>query len=103
MNRFPSAPMPDSIRHVLRAKQHPARAISCPKCSAGEHRPCTTPSKKHLLPQPHPARVSAWVRESAVCSTCQVAPGTPCHLDGRELRDGAVHAARETEAQEMAA
>lgn len=101
--RKPAAPMPDSIRHSLRAAQHPARAVACPRCGAHEHRPCTTPSKKRLLPAPHPVRVSEWVRTTACCPTCQVEPGIDCHLDGIPLPDRAVHHRREIEAGEMAA
>ncbi|MFD8088704.1 zinc finger domain-containing protein [Streptomyces malaysiensis] len=103
MTRIPGAPMPDSIRHGLRAQQHPARSVACPHCGAKEHRPCTSRSKTRQMPQPHPSRISAWVRATAVCPECQVEPGVPCHLDGRELRDGAVHPRREVEAREVAA
>lgn len=95
-----SAPMPENLRHLLRAGQHPARAVACPWCDAAEHRPCRSQSRARLLPEPHPARVSAWARQSAVCPLCQVAPGTECHLDGRALPGGAVHPARLAEARE---
>lgn len=40
----------------------------------------------------------------AVCPTCQVAPGTPCHDDGVQRPDSSpVHARRYDEAKEMAA
>jgi hypothetical protein len=55
------------------------------------------------MPEPHPKRISAWVASSAVCPTCQVAPGTPCHERGQALHDGAVHVLRQTEAEETAA
>lgn len=103
MTRIPAAPMPDSIRHGLRAVQHPARAVVCPHCGAGERRPCMTISGRRRMPEPHPARVSEWVRATACCPVCQVEPGVPCHLDGRELRDGVVHPRREDEAREVAA
>ncbi|MGY0062782.1 zinc finger domain-containing protein [Streptomyces sp. LZ34] len=103
MTRFPAAPMPESIRHGLRAVQHPARTVPCPHCGAHEHRPCTTISGRRRMAEPHPARISAWARASAVCPVCQVEPGVPCHLDGRELRDGGVHPRREVEAREVAA
>lgn len=103
MTRIPAAPMPDSIRHGLRAVQHPARAVACPHCGAAERRPCTTISGRRRKPEPCPARVSAWVRATAVCPQCQVEPGVPCHLDGRELPGGGVHPRREVEAREVAA
>lgn len=95
------APAPDGIRHVLRAPHHPARAVPCPHCGAGVHRPCTTRSKRRLLTDApvHPARVSAWARTTAVCPTCQVAPGTPCHTAGWPLGDPAVHPERVREAE----
>lgn len=99
MNR----PMPESIRHSLRAAQHPARAVECPHCGAAPHRPCQSRSKTRVMPQPHPSRVSAWARSAAVCPTCQVEPEVPCHNDGWPLHDGDVHAARESEAREVAA
>lgn len=103
MSRKPAAPMPESIRSLLRAKQHPARAVRCPHCGAAEHRPCVVRSNSRLLPQPHPARVTAWARATAVCPACQVEPGVPCHLDGRPFPDGHVHPQRETEARRTAA
>jgi hypothetical protein len=40
----------------------------------------------------------------AVCPTCQVAPGTPCHDAGIQRPDSSpVHAQRYTEAKEPAA
>ncbi|GCD38008.1 hypothetical protein OEIGOIKO_05818 [Streptomyces chrestomyceticus JCM 4735] len=98
IRRIPGAPMPETIRHYLRARQHPARAVECPHCGAHPHRPCTTISGRRLLPEPHPQRVSAWVRAIACCPACQVEPGVPCHLDGRPLRNGEVHPQRAAEA-----
>jgi hypothetical protein len=105
VTRKPAAEMPDSVRHFLRAKAHPARAIACPHCEAHEHRPCTTKSKRRLIADVpvHPARLSAWVRATAVCPTCQVEPGVDCHEAGRPLYGSAVHVLRQTEAEEMAA
>lgn len=103
MNRRHGADMPDEIRHLMRARQHPARAVACPHCGAHEHRPCTTVSKRRLMPEPHPGRISAWVRSIACCPTCQVEPGVPCHWAGAPLHDGAVHPRREVEAKETAA
>jgi hypothetical protein len=94
-----STPMPDSLRHLLRAGHHPARAVPCSWCGAAEHRPCVTKTSSRQLPQPHPQRVSAWARQAAVCPLCQVAPGTECHLDGRPLPQGDVHPARLAEAE----
>ncbi|MBA2951630.1 zinc finger domain-containing protein [Streptomyces himalayensis] len=101
MTRRPAAPMPDSIRHLLRAAQHPARAVDCPHCGALDRRPCTTVSGRHLLPQPHPGRISAWARATACCPQCQVEPGTPCHDEGRARTT--VHARRYQEAEATAA
>ena len=105
MTRRPAAEMPDSVRHFLRAKQHPARAVECPFCEAREHRPCTTKSKRRQITDTpvHPARVSAWVRTTACCPVCQVEPGVPCHEAGRPLRGGDVHPRRQVEAEETAA
>jgi hypothetical protein len=103
MTRRPAAEMPDTVRHFLRAKAHPARAVACPHCLAHEHRPCTTVSKRRQMPQPHPARISAWVRATAVCPVCQVAPGVDCHEAGRPLHGGDVHPRRQVEAEETAA
>lgn len=101
MNRQPAAPMPDSIRHILRAKQDPARAVDCPHCGALPHRPCTTPSKRRILTNPHPQRRSNWAQTVACCPQCQVEPATPCHEDGRARTT--VHARREQEAEATAA
>ena len=103
MTRGWGAPAPDGIRHLVRAAQHPARAVPCPHCGAHEHQPCTTPSKRHRLPDPpHPSRITAWVTATAVCPTCQVGPGVACHLDGWPLPGGQVHPARQQEAEETA-
>ncbi|MGW4050843.1 zinc finger domain-containing protein [Streptomyces sp. NPDC004779] len=98
----PNAPMPDDLRHFMRAGQHPARAVNCPHCGAAEHRPCRIPSSGRVLNRPHPQRISVWAEAIAVCPHCQVAPGTPCHTDGIPLPDQ-VHARRYLEAEEMAA
>lgn len=103
MIRQPAAPMPEMIRHTLRAQQHPARTVRCPHCDAHEHRPCTTPSKRRLLTLPHPARISAWARATACCPACQVEPGVSCHNQGRALPGGQVHDRRVAEARETAA
>jgi hypothetical protein len=103
--RKPAAQMPDEVRHFLRAKAHPARAVPCPHCEAHEHRPCTTRSKRRLIADVpvHPARVSAWVASVSVCPACQVELGVPCHDHGRQLRGGAVHPQREALALEAVA
>ena len=98
-----TAEMPETIRHFLRAPQHPARGVECPHCGAHAHRPCTTPSKRRLMPEPHPSRVTAWARTTACCPTCQVAPGQPCHLAGYAIPSNHVHPERITEAKETAA
>ncbi|WP_030024948.1 zinc finger domain-containing protein [Streptomyces monomycini] len=100
--RIPGAPMPDVVRHALRARQHPARAVECPHCGAHPHRLCTTISGRRRLPQPHPKRIAAWARTVACCPTCQVEPGAPCHRDGRQLPGGTVHARRYAEAETVA-
>lgn len=97
------APMPESIRHGLRAKQHPARAVQCPHCLAAPFRPCRVPVRSVVMAQPHPARVAAWTTAVACCPACQVEPGAPCHDAGRPLHDGAVHPQREREAKVTAA
>jgi hypothetical protein len=94
-------PAPEGIRHIVRAPQHPARAVECPHCGAHPHAPCTTISKRRRLDQPHPGRITAWARAIAVCPTCQVGPGIPCHNDGWPQADN--HPARQTEAEETAA
>ncbi|MGW6703566.1 hypothetical protein ACWGDE_01550 [Streptomyces sp. NPDC054956] len=46
------------------------------------------------------AEEAAHATATAVCTTCQTAPGTPCHDDGIQRPDSSpVHAARYTEAQ----
>lgn len=101
MSKHQGAPMPDSLRHWMRAKQHPARAVDCPHCKAIARRPCTTPSKRRQLEQPHPQRVSAWAQQSACCPECQVEPGIQCHDEGRARFT--VHNRRYTKAEETAA
>ena len=99
--RPPAAPMPAEIRAITRTGQHPARAVDCPHCGAHDRAPCTTRSGRRRMPEPHPARVTAWVVATAVCPACQVEPGVPCHLDGRELAEA--HPRRVVEARETAA
>lgn len=101
MPRRYAAPMPDNLRHTLRATQHPARSVACPHCGAQPHRACTTPSKRRILAQPHPKRITAWARTTACCPDCQVTPGTPCHDNGHHRTD--VHDRRIQEAKETLA
>lgn len=98
-----TAPMPDSIRHFMRAGQHPARALPCPHCGVAAHKPCRIPSRGVPLAQVHPQRINARAQMVACCPTCQVTPTVPCHADGRALEGGAVHPARHVEADRSAA
>ena len=97
------APMPDSIRHFMRAGQHPARALPCPHCGAAAHKPCRIPSRGVPMTDVHQQRKAARAQLVACCTTCQVEPTIPCHTDGRELAPWTVHAARYTEADRSAA
>ncbi|QIJ61446.1 hypothetical protein [Streptomyces sp. JB150] len=100
-SRRPAAPMPDTIRHILRAKQDPARAVACPHCGAAPHRPCRLRTNGRVLAEPHPQRRSNWAQTTACCPTCQVTPAVPCHDNGRALPT--VHARRYQEAEATAA
>jgi hypothetical protein len=93
--------MPESIRHALRAKQHPARCVPCPHCGAAAHRPCILRTRNQVMTQPHPQRISDWAQTTACCPQCQVTPGVPCHEDGRARTT--VHARRYQEAEATAA
>ncbi|MFD7609671.1 hypothetical protein [Streptomyces sp. NPDC059828] len=101
MTRHSGAPMPDSIRHFVRAGQHPARSVPCPHCGAAAHKPCVVPSRGVDLAQPHPQRISDWARATACCPQCQVEPTIACHDEGRARTT--VHARRYQEAEEVAA
>lgn len=101
MTRKPGAPMPDSLRASMRAKQHPARQVPCPHCKAPAGKPCQLRTRNQLLTQPHPQRLSAWAEATACCPHCQVTPTVPCHDEGRAR--STVHARRHQEAQETAA
>lgn len=103
MTRRHNAPMPESIRHFMRAGQHPARSVPCPHCGVGQHKPCHVPSSKRVMNQPHPQRVSAWARTVACCPECQVEPTVPCRQGGRALENNAVHNRRYQEAEATAA
>lgn len=98
-----SAPMPAALR-AGRPAPHPARTVRCPHCGAAEGARCTTISGRHTKTSPCPARLAAHATATAVCVTCQVEPGIPCHDNGVQRPDSSpVHAARYTEAKETAA
>lgn len=99
MTRPRSAPMPAGLR---RTRRHPALNHPCPHCRAAPLARCTTPSSGITRTEPHPSRIATWAVATAVCPTCQVSLGTPCHHDGTPL-DHDVHPARLTEAKETAA
>ena len=101
MTLHTGAPMPDSLRHFMRAGQHPARSVPCPHCGVPAHKPCRLRTKNRLMVEPHPQRVSDWAEATACCPACQVTPGTPCHEEGRARNT--VHARRYQEAEEVAA
>jgi hypothetical protein len=101
MTLHSGAPMPDSLRHFMRAKQHPARSVPCPHCGAHAHQPCHLRTANRQLVQPHPQRVSDWAQTTACCPECQVEPAIQCHDDGRARNT--VHARRYQEAEEVAA
>jgi hypothetical protein len=103
VSRHSQAPMPESLRHFMRAGQHPARSVPCPWCRAHAHKPCRIPAVARDAQQVHQQRMAAWAQASACCPTCQVTPGVPCHTEGRALDDGRVHAARYDEADRTAA
>ncbi|MFI8872417.1 zinc finger domain-containing protein [Streptomyces sp. NPDC055243] len=95
------APMPDSLRHFMRAKAHPARSVACPHCGVAAHRPCTTRTGRRTPAELHPQRISEWAQTVACCPDCQVTPEVPCHDEGRARFT--VHARRYQEAEETAA
>ncbi|GGV46124.1 zinc finger domain-containing protein [Streptomyces spectabilis] len=101
MTLHSGAPMPEQLRHWMRAKQHPARSVPCPHCGVAAHKPCRLRTANRLLTEPHPQRISAWAQTIACCPECQVTPTVPCHDDGRAL--ATVHDRRQQEAQETAA
>lgn len=101
MTRHHGAPMPEELRHFMRAGQHPARSVPCPHCGVGQHKPCVVPSRGRVLNQPHPHRISAWAKATACCPECQVEPNVPCHDEG--MRRDTVHPRRQEEAKEAAA
>ncbi|MFD8771371.1 hypothetical protein [Streptomyces sp. NPDC059916] len=101
MTLHAGASMPDSLRHFMRAKAHPARSVPCPHCGAAAHKPCRLRTTGRLLPEPHPQRASAWAQTTACCPDCQVEPTAPCHDEGRARTS--VHNRRYQEAEATAA
>ncbi|MGW7087589.1 zinc finger domain-containing protein [Streptomyces sp. NPDC054871] len=97
----PGAPMPEQLRHWMRAKQHPARSVPCPHCGVAAHKPCRLRTRNQQMTEPHPQRVSAWAQLIACCPACQVTPEVPCHDEGRAR--ATVHARRYEEAEGTAA
>ncbi|MGW6531415.1 zinc finger domain-containing protein [Streptomyces venezuelae] len=97
----PGAPMPEQLRHWMRAKAHPARSVPCPVCGAGEHQPCHLKTRNRTLTEPHPQRISDWALSTACCPACQVEPGIDCHDDG--WARATVHDRRTQEAKDTAA
>ncbi|WP_443071157.1 zinc finger domain-containing protein [Streptomyces sp. NBC_01476] len=96
--------MPVSIRAALNVPRHPARTVPCPHCHVGAGEACTTRTGRRRLPDPpHPTRVTAWARATAVCPVCQVEPGTPCHNGGWPLGNPEIHPERQTEAERTTA
>jgi hypothetical protein len=96
-----TAPMPDNLRHQLRADHHPSRSVPCPHCHARTHQPCVLRKSGRPLPKPHPQRMSEWARITACCPECQVTPTMPCHDEG--LPRTTVHNRRYQEAEETCA
>ena len=88
-------PMPPEIRAGLRAVHHPARAVPCPHCGAAEHRPCRAPSRRRLMRDPHPSRVTAWTVSTRSCPTCGAPAGEDCRAGDRPMTD--THPARTEE------
>ncbi|MFE9844741.1 zinc finger domain-containing protein [Streptomyces goshikiensis] len=102
-DRLRSAPMPATLR-AGRPPRHPAFAVRCPHCSAAEGARCTTRSGRHTKTGPCPARLADHATATAVCPTCQTAPGTPCHDNGIQRPDSSpVHNRRYEEAGDTAA
>jgi len=99
MTRGYGADVPDVVRHFVRAKHHPARAVACPHCGAHEHAPCTTVSKRRRLPDPPHRRGCPRGPGHDGVPVCQVEPGVECHLDGWALTGGAVHVERQALAE----
>lgn len=97
-----TAPMPEVLRHHMRAGAHPARSVPCPHCKARPHQSCHLRKSGRELRKPHDVRVSDWARTTACCPECQVEPGITCRTpEGKPL--ATVHARRIQEAQETCA
>lgn len=106
MNHRPryTAPMPDDLRHQLRADQHPARSVPCGHCGAKAHAACVLRKTGRHLTQLHPQRIAEWARTTACCPECQAEPGIPCRTpEGFQLPAHAVHARRYQEAEDACA
>ena len=95
--RYP-APMPDELRHRMRAGAHPARSVPCGHCGARAHHSCVLRKSGRELRAPHPQRLTDWARTTACCPECQVEPTVPCHDDGNARTT--VHDRRVQEAEE---
>ena len=93
-----TAPMPEVLRHHMRAGAHPARSVPCGHCKARAHHSCVLRKTGRELPRPHPRRITDWAQLTACCPACQVEPTVPCHDDGIER--ATVHARRIQEAEE---
>lgn len=98
-----TAPMPDDLRHHMRAGAHPARSVPCPHepCHARPHQSCIVRVNGRTLATPHASRITAWAVLVACCPDCQVEPTVPCHDDGKVLVHH--HPRREQEAKETLA
>ena len=96
-----TAPMPDDLRHHMRAGAHPARSVPCGHCGARVHQPCVLRKTGRTLRKPHPQRITAWAVLVACCPECQVEPTVPCHDDGKALASH--HPRPEEEAKETCA
>lgn len=88
------APMPRELRAMFGRDQHPARQVVCPRCGAEAGQPCHTQARERRMPQPHPARISAWVTRATACPACGAARGERCEANGWPLHDHAVHQQR---------
>lgn len=62
--------------------QHAALAVPCRHCGASIGRPCRLPSRRALLPVPHPSRQrDAHLVATRTCPACHGAPGAVCQYD----------------------
>jgi hypothetical protein len=97
-----TAPMPDVLRHHMRAGAHPARSVPCGHCGARAHHSCVLRKSRREMSAPHPQRVTDWARTTACCPECQVEPGITCRTPAG-LPITAVHDRRVREAEETCA